>query len=68
MFRYWVRSIPSDFGTAFELEKINPDGTAGDTYHVNASSPQDTHCDCLGFERHGHCKHVDACRVIAARS
>src|SRR5262245_24739951 len=54
LFRYWIEAIPSDFGAAFKLERIEPDGKTGDTYHVNVENAQDTHCDCLGFEKHGY--------------
>src|SRR5262245_55570368 len=66
LFRYWVEQIPSDFGVAFRLTKIEPDGKTGDVYHVNVANAQDTRCDCKGFEAHGHCKHVDCCRAIIA--
>jgi hypothetical protein len=65
LYRYWIASIPSDFGTAHELEKINPDGTSGETYQVLVDSPQDCICSCKGFEAHSHCKHLDLCRVVA---
>ncbi len=65
LFRYWVEAIPSDWGTAFRLERIDPDGSAGETYHVCVAGPADSLCGCKGFEAHGHCKHLDACRVIA---
>ena len=66
IYRYWVESIPSDFGAAFRFEKIEPDGSTGETYEACADGERG-HCDCKGHERWGHCKHVDAARAIAAR-
>ena len=51
---YAVESIPSDFGRGFVLTKED-----GSSYCVNLSGP-DSRCDCLGFEKHGHCKHAES--------
>jgi hypothetical protein len=66
MFRYWVEALPSDFGTAYTLTKITPDGKDDEVYHVCVDNPQDSLCTCKGFESHGHCKHLSACQVIAS--
>jgi hypothetical protein len=30
----------------------------GTVYHVRVSTPQDCTCECIGFYRHGNCKHI----------
>jgi hypothetical protein len=66
IFRYWIERLPSDFGTAYTLTKIAPDGKDADVYHVCVDNPQDSLCTCKGFESHGRCKHLSACQVIAS--
>jgi hypothetical protein len=52
---YWCRRLPSDFGSAFELTNWLND----ETYAVCIDNQTGHHsCECLGFLRHGHCKHV----------
>jgi hypothetical protein len=65
LFRYFIELVPSDFGVAFRLEKIEPDGKVSEAYNVCVENDQDGHCDCKGFTYHSTCKHVDCCRVIA---
>ena len=52
---YHLSAIPSDWGTAFSVEKIG--GTDG-PYHVCLTGMART-CDCIGHLAHGHCKHAD---------
>jgi hypothetical protein len=63
-FSYWLRPIPADEGQAFELRKLLGDG--GDVYHVNVNG-QHSSCECQGWCRWGHCKHVAACRALIAQ-
>jgi hypothetical protein len=60
--RYHLTAVPSDFGRAFRLEKLSSDGE-GD-YHVLLHGPE-TSCECLGFLRHGHCKHAESLMALA---
>jgi hypothetical protein len=55
---YYVRQLEADFGgRAFSLEKA--DGT--DTYHVHlAGHGEHASCECLGFLRWHHCKHLES--------
>jgi hypothetical protein len=55
---YAIDEFPTSFdGRAFELVKQS----TGERYNVFvANNPQDHHCDCLGHEAKGYCKHVDA--------
>jgi hypothetical protein len=62
-FRYSVLPIRSDVGgRAFEITRQD----TGDTYHVLLHSPESS-CECKGFLRHGHCKHVDALQTLVSR-
>src|SRR5688572_996549 len=58
---YMVRPIPSDFGTAFEVEKV--DVFDPQTYHVNLGSEGNS-CSCSGGTYHGKCKHADGLAVL----
>ena len=52
---YAFREIPSDIGgRGFALHKLG----LGTLYHVRIGKPQDCSCECLGFLRHGICRHV----------
>lgn len=61
---YLARRIASDWGTAFELEKQDAQGTA-ETYRVCLAG-RDSTCDCKGHCYRGHCKHVLALQALAA--
>src|SRR5262245_1042880 len=51
LIRYWVEQVPSDFGTAYRLTKIDADGRDAEVYDV-CSDGANSLCCCLGFERH----------------
>jgi hypothetical protein len=60
---YYLRPLASDFGQGFELEKFSHQGS--ETYHVNLNG-RESHCECKGFLRHGHCKHIDGLQALLA--
>jgi hypothetical protein len=63
--RYFLDTIPSDWGRAFRLEEIGTDGEC--PYFVCLDDSTGHHqCNCLGFLRHGHCKHVAGLRALLA--
>jgi hypothetical protein len=62
---YYVSPAPSDFGTAYRLEHFAADG--GDVYSVLVAPAGAHQCDCLGHQRHGHCKHVTALSALTQR-
>jgi hypothetical protein len=69
--RYILTELPTGWdGRAFKL--LKPLGESGtdiseDAYHVFCGrNGQDRQCDCKGFSRHGHCKHVEAARALIA--
>jgi hypothetical protein len=52
---YTFHEIPCEIGgRGFALHRLG----IGDLYHVRIGEPDDCSCECLGFLRHGHCKHV----------
>jgi len=53
--------IPGSRG--FSFAKLAPDMITYDV--LIGMNPQDHSCECLGFLRHGHCKHIDAARRLA---
>ncbi len=57
---YAVTPIPSDWGTAYAVEKL---GAEQEPYHVNLAGA-DSVCDCKGFTRHGHCRHVEGLAAL----
>jgi hypothetical protein len=60
---YVLERTPAAWGTGFLLTKVGD----GAEYHTNigdaSSSPT---CECLGFLKHGHCKHVESLQALAA--
>jgi hypothetical protein len=52
---YTVRELPCEIGgRGFAVHKMG----LGPLYHVRAGGPDDSSCECLGFLRHGRCKHL----------
>src|SRR5262249_46774909 len=58
---YYVEAIPSDWGHAYRLSKFVTQG--GAVYDVLVDEGYG-HCGCMGYEAHGHCKHVTALRHL----
>jgi hypothetical protein len=64
---YFIDRIPADFGAAYLVEKrdYRPAGEDESRYHVNLSDDGAGHsCECRGFLRWGHCRHVEALAVL----
>src|SRR5262245_29558306 len=59
---YWLHIVPSNFGEAFQLTKIVPTGNGpaelGEVYHILFEGEFSASCECKGFLRWGHCKHL----------
>ena len=54
---YTFREIPCEIGgRGFILHRLG----LGTPYHVRVGKPAESSCECLGFLRHGHCKHIAA--------
>lgn len=62
---YFLKSIPSDWGTAFQLEKQDDVGLA-EVYHVCLAG-HDSTCDCKGFCYYQKpCKHILGLQALTA--
>jgi SWIM zinc finger len=52
---YAFKEIPCSIGgRGFVLHRLEP----GEIYHVRVGKPEEISCECLGFLRHGNCKHI----------
>jgi hypothetical protein len=52
---YTFHEIPCFIGgRGFAVHRLG----LGTLYHVRIGSPEDCSCECLGYLRHGHCRHV----------
>lgn len=52
---YTVRELPCEIGgRGFAVHKLG----LGPLYHVRVGESADCSCECLGFLRHGYCKHL----------
>lgn len=76
-FCYFLEPIAADFGLGFRFEKFIQDQVEGEPseYAVNIDLQHGHHsCECRGFQRWHHCKHVEAlvslirCGKIAAQT
>src|SRR5262245_38820126 len=66
---YWLdRLYPDQAGAAaVRLTKFAADlqGGGPDHYDVMVCGPEKS-CECMGFLRHGHCKHSDSLAALVA--
>ena len=52
---YVMVEIPCEIGgRGFVVHRMG----LGNVYHVRVGDPEDCSCECLGFLRHGYCRHV----------
>jgi hypothetical protein len=52
---YTLHEIPCDIGgRGFAVHRLG----VGQLYHVRVGRPVDCSCECLGFLRHGKCRHI----------
>lgn len=66
---YFIRELVTDFGRGFEVTKLIPNEGAGRTYHVNLDAQTNHHsCECEGFLRWNHCKHIDGLLALFAKN
>lgn len=65
---YLLEVVPNNLGEVFRLTKLEyvDDGPAerGDVYHVCFEDQFNHTCECKGFLRHGHCKHLDSLKAL----
>ncbi len=58
---YTVVELPCEIGgRGFAVHKLG----MGPLYHVRVGEPGDCSCECMGFLRHGCCKHVLGLRAL----
>lgn len=50
-------------GRGFAVHRLG----LGPLYHVRIGAPAECSCECLGFLRHGRCKHVRALLTLVER-
>jgi hypothetical protein len=52
---YTLHELRCDIGgRGFAVHRLG----LGELYHVRVGAPADCSCECLGFLRHGRCRHV----------
>lgn len=61
---YTFREIRCDIGgRGFVVHRLG----LGTVYHVRAGAPEESSCECLGWLRHDHCKHVLGLNALIGR-
>jgi hypothetical protein len=59
---YIFREIHCDIGgRGFAMHRLG----LGPLYHVRVGRPDECECECLGYLRHGHCKHIAGLLALA---
>ena len=59
---YTLHEIPCEIGgRGFAVHKTG----LGTLYHVRIGEPEDCSCECMGFLRHGYCRHVLGLQALA---
>lgn len=58
---YVFKEIHSEIGgRGFVVHRLG----LGDLYHVRIGAPSECSCECLGFLRHGRCKHIQGLSAL----
>jgi hypothetical protein len=61
---YTLREIPCEIGgRGFAVHRLG----LGTLYHVRVGRPEDCSCECLGFLRHGRCRHIQGLLALMQR-
>jgi hypothetical protein len=62
--RYWIHAVECSFGLGFKVEKLPLSG--GVVYYTALDLEAGRNCcECPGFSRWNHCKHVEAILALA---
>lgn len=58
---YVFKEIPTDIGgRGFVMHRLG----LGNVYHVRVGAPEQCSCECMGYYRHGKCKHVQGMAAL----
>jgi hypothetical protein len=58
---YVFEEIPCHIGgRGFAVRRIG----SGPVYHLRIGAPEECSCECMGFLRQGHCKHLSALQEL----
>lgn len=58
---YAFQEVPCTIGgRGFAVHRLDKE----ELYHVRVGTPHECSCECLGFLRHGNCKHLAAMRAL----
>lgn len=61
---YAVCELPCEIGgRGFAMHRLG----LGDLYHIRVGQPADCSCECLGFLRHGRCKHISGLLALVRK-
>jgi hypothetical protein len=60
---YRLTPLSSDFGRAVRLQKADKGDGESEEYNVLLDGARST-CECLGYLKHGHCKHSAGLQAI----
>jgi hypothetical protein len=62
---YVIARLEAAYGHGFRVLKVG--GSPESDYDVHLSDDDECGtCECKGFLRHGHCRHLDALQALAA--
>ncbi len=58
---YAFREIPCEIGgRGFAIHKLG----LGNVYYVRVGKVENSSCECMGYLRHHHCKHIAGLRAL----
>ena len=61
---YAFCELPCEIGgRGFAMHRLG----LGDLYHIRVGQPADCSCECLGFLRHGRCKHISGLLALVRK-
>ena len=61
---YVYREIPCQIGgRGLAMHRLG----LGELYHVRIGTPVESGCECLGYLRHGHCKHIEGLKALKSK-
>lgn len=64
---YLVLPLPCEDGKGFELTKLEPGEDTGLVRYCVCLDGFTSSCECKGFLRHSHCRHIESLQALQAR-